>query len=264
MFPHQRRILSAVPAVLGSVNQQTESRTNAFTLVELLVVIAIISVLCALLFPALSRAKANSRRLACSNNLRQITVAIRMYADDQKGTLPMLPDPNPFQGGVRWFYKELLKSYFALRGDSSPNDRLFTCPADTFIAQPSDVPAPGNDSLRLGLSSHGDPRSDYSSYAFNGFTPEYAEGFRYLSGAKLDSIQEPTKTVLVAEASAYSPFSWHNPQNPIQQSGGRSLLSFPDGHNTYLPVYWNGQPGLQNQPIATNPPSSYQYKWTAD
>lgn len=262
MFSNQGKVLSAPPGVLGPIGQQNQPRGNAFTLIELLVVIAITSILCALLFPALSRAKAQAARSACSNNLRQITVAIRMYADDQKDTLPMLPDPNPFQGGVRWFYKELLKSYLGGRADSSTNNRLFTCPADTFIAQPSDVPAPGNDSLRLGLSSHGDPRSDYSSYAFNGFTPEFAEGFQYLSGAKLDSIREPTKTVLVAEASAFSPFSWHNPQNPIQQTGARSLLSFPDGHNSYLPVYWNGQPGLLNQPIAANPPSSFQYKWT--
>ena len=141
---------------------------------------------------------------------------------------------------------------------------MFACPADTFIVQPSDVPAPENDSLRLGLSSHGDSRSDYSSYAFNGFTPEYPEGFRYLSGAKLDAIREPAKTVLVAEACAYSAFSGHDPQNPVQQCGARSLLSFPDGHNEYLPIFWNGQPGQQNQPIATNPPPFYQYKWTAN
>ena len=264
MYTHQRRTLSSLPRSFASFGQCYRSRIKAFTLIELLVVIGVISVLSALLLPALSQAKVNAGRSTCSNNLRQLNLAIRMYADDQKDTLPMLPDPNPFQGGVRWFYKELIKGYLALGGDSSPNDRVFACSADTFIAQPSDVPAPGNNSVRLRMSSHEDPRSDYSSYAFNGFTPEYPEGFRYLSGTKLGSIQEPIKTVLVAEASAYSAFSWHSPQNPIQESGARSLLSFTDGHNSYLPVYWNGQPGLQNQPVATNPPSSYQYKWSAN
>ncbi|MDB6022334.1 MAG: hypothetical protein JWQ04_2191 [Pedosphaera sp.] len=60
----------------------------AFTLLELLVVIAIIAILASLLLPVLGRAKRSAYRVQCVNNLKQLGVAINLYADDHGDALP--------------------------------------------------------------------------------------------------------------------------------------------------------------------------------
>jgi len=73
-------------------------RYAGFTLIELLVVIAILSLLIAILLPALNQAKIQAHRTACAGNLRQVGIAIHMYAEDFGDTIPYGPSGRPVTG----------------------------------------------------------------------------------------------------------------------------------------------------------------------
>jgi prepilin-type N-terminal cleavage/methylation domain-containing protein len=123
-------------------------RTTAFTLLELLVVIAILTVLAGLLLPVLASARERARRIACASNLRQIYLAVALYAEDHNDRLPWKYElkkttlkPDDLAKGKRLQTLEdgihiLLAPYLgvspeaAAAAGSFPAAKVFQCPSD--------------------------------------------------------------------------------------------------------------------------------------
>lgn len=105
-----------------------------FTLIELLVVIAIIAVLMAIIIPALNRIREQGKRAVCLNNVKQMSIAWNMYADDNNNKLVV---GNTHQGmDYCWVYWERsLSEEDKMRGLENgylfpycPNKKLYKCP----------------------------------------------------------------------------------------------------------------------------------------
>ncbi len=94
---------------------------RGFTLIELLVVIAIIAILAAMLFPVFARAREKARQSSCLSNVKQMTLAVMMYAQDYDETLPFAIG-GPHMANLQSIF-ELLQPY-------QRNRQIERCPSD--------------------------------------------------------------------------------------------------------------------------------------
>lgn len=154
-----------------------QGRKTGFTLIELLVVIAIIALLAAILFPVFARARENARKSSCSNNLKQIGIAMLQYTQDyDETTVPGII--NPGGGLVGWC--QLVQPYIK-------SNQAFKCPSDSYGGT-------NNGNLAATPVAPFVPRF-HSSYAINFDSIGSSEQ----TGIAISDIQKPAGVVWAAD-----------------------------------------------------------------
>jgi len=162
-----------LPLLGGPGDRHARVPSWAFTLIELLVVVAIVALLAGLLLPSLARAKSLAREKVCGSNLRQVFLALGMYAEDQEGLFPLeLTEHNP--------HPQLLSTLEAFQPGLA---QVLYCPqahfSEPYARSPNYTPRGGVDSV-IDTSENrqaGNISYVYFSFQTNKFSPGPPGGY---------------------------------------------------------------------------------------
>jgi prepilin-type N-terminal cleavage/methylation domain-containing protein/prepilin-type processing-associated H-X9-DG protein len=233
---------------LSLFRHRNSKAAAAFTLIELLVVIAIIAILASMLLPALGRAKQKATGIKCLNNLKQLTLAWVMYADDHDDRLVLnyLNTTNAWIGGV----------VHALPGATNLNDirngklypynnsvDIYTCPSDTLPFRVGGRKVLRVRSFSMNGRMSGDPAAEFvnpgvpffrKSTEINRPSPSEANVF-------IDENDDSIDDGFFAVRALPNVWLWQN--TAASRHGNGTIVSFADGHAEFWK--WR-EPGTRN------------------
>jgi len=266
----------------------TGRRSFGFTLVELLVVLAVITILAALLLPALAGARAKAKAISCLNNARQLGLASQIYTDEFGERLPYNLGESEIRAKVsqnqflNW--NSSIMDWEVVNSDNtnialvtlggigpytSRNAKIYKCPNDTYL---SDLQAASGWSARVRSFSMNAMIGDAGQFSKSGANvnnPDYRQFF------KVTQVTQPAQIFVFIEEHPNSiddgyfinnpdQFTWTN--LPAAHHNGAANLSFVDGHvelhkwlesSTKLPV----RAGVAYLPIGVPAASRRDFGW---
>jgi prepilin-type N-terminal cleavage/methylation domain-containing protein/prepilin-type processing-associated H-X9-DG protein len=223
-------------------------RRKAFTLVELLIVIGIIAVLVGLLMPAFQRAREHANRTACLSNLRELTAAMIMYTNANRGRFPA---PGTAQLPDDWIFWEASRN----------------------IEEGALIPYMGGHFIEKSYLCPSDDPDTHRVNSFGGYLYSYTVNWNMClkdrrpgKGFNIAQVIRPSEKILFVDESAetvddgcWAVQNWYNADDRNNmlsnrhsrrdekarltkkvtiEYGGRGNVSFVDGHCDYIDRAW--------------------------
>ena len=222
-----------------------------FTLVELLVVIATIAILASLMLPALEGARGKSRQIFCINNVRQLALALTLYANDNEERLAynlgateikqVLDAGQKFNWAnsvLNWELSPgntniLLNIDASLGAYVGRNGRVFRCPSDKALSKVQREAGWSERSRSISMNAMIGDAGEFTRDGKNVNNPAYVQFL------KLTEIRAPDKIFAFIEEHPDSindgyfvnkAYSWEWMDLPASYHNGGASLSFTDGH----------------------------------